>query len=158
MPMTYENIDPAAEQAKLASSTGYGDTSGVTDGDALAAEQAACVLELRHAFLTEHATSVLPNGADPDAVAMQRSADALVAAKDEARATSDRIAAINTTDVSGVMQPVLDANRHKAEHDFVTAEWNMANYPGLTQSQTDQLQNQCDRAEREASVIDNWGS
>lgn len=156
MPMTYNHIDPAAEQEKLVSATGYGDTSTVTDADARAAEQGACVLELRHAFLTDHATSILPNGADPDAAAMQRSADALVAAKDEARATADRIAGINTTDVSAVMQPILDANRHKAEHDFVNAEWQMNNVPGLTQDQQDALQLQCDRAEREAGVIDGW--
>lgn len=158
MPMQYNNIDPVEEAKRLVAATGHGDTSTITDDDALRAEAGACVLELRHAFLMEHATSAQPNGADPDANAMQRAADALVEGRDEARAAADRIAAVNTTDVSGVMQPILDSNRMKAEHDFLTAEWQINNVPGLTQAQQDDLQLKCDRAEREASVIDNWGS
>lgn len=157
MPMTYTHIDPATEQKKLVAATGYGDTSEITDADAIAAERTACLLELRHAFLVEHATSVLPN-ADPEAASMQQSADALAVASDEARATADRLIAVNTTDVSEVMQPILDVNRHKAEQDFVTAEWSMGNVPGLTQEEQDALQVQCDRAEREAAVIDGWGA
>jgi hypothetical protein len=155
MPMVYNHIDPAEREKALVSSSGYGDTSLLTDDDALSACLDVCVLQLRHAFYNEHATSAVPNP-DPVADAFAGQRDAIAPVLAEAEATRDRIVAETGTDVSGVMPPILEVNRQKAEQDYFDAEWTMNNTPGLTQEQIDALQAQCDRAEREASVIDNW--
>lgn len=153
--MDYNHIDPAARERALVAATGYGDTAQLTDDDASAAELTVCVLKLRHAFFDAHATSAVPNP-DPDAALMAVQRDAIAEVVTEAEATRDRIIAETGTDVSDVMPPVLEANRQKAEQDFFDAEWAMTNVPGQPQDQLDALQVSCDRAEREAAVIDGW--
>ena len=156
MPMTYENIDPAAVTTDASATSGFGDPADINDEDVVAAEADACNLAIEHAIFTAHATSVLPNGADPDAVAMQQQADAMVGVRDEARVRADRLAAAKGTDVSGVLQPMLRGHRGQAETQYARSEWTMVNGVGLTQAQQDELQLTCDRAERIAAVVDGW--
>ena len=155
MPMDYLHIDPSAREAAQVKATGLGDTSLLTEADAIAAERQVCLLKLKQAFFNEHATSATPNP-DPNAGQMGEQAARLAPTIAAAEATRDRIVAATETDVSGVMRPILDANRAQAEADYHDAEWSMANVPDLAASQTSILQVQCDRAEREAGVIDEW--
>lgn len=156
MGMTYLNIDPVSVVTGASASSGFGDPADLTDEDAISAEADACNLEVEHAIMIEHATSVLPNGADPDAAPMQADADAGLAQRDEARATADRISTAIGTDVSGVMQPILNGHRARAEEQYARAEWLASNSVGLTQSEMDAFQLECDRAERVAAVVDGW--
>jgi len=153
--MDYNHIDPAEREKSLVANTGYGDTAVLGDADALVAEQSVCVLKLRQAFFNQHATSAVPNP-DPAAAAFAQQRDALDAAIVEAEGVRDRIVAETGTDVSAVMQPILDANRRNAETVHFDAEWSMNNIPGMSQAQQDDLQVCCDRADREVAVIDGW--
>ena len=158
MPMTYDHIDPAEREIMRVKATGLGDTSLLDDQDALVSEQQLVVLQLRRAISNEHATSALPNGADPEATEHASQVGLLDQAVANALAIRDRIVAVTSTDVSDVAQPILDANRAQAEANYSDAEWALANTPGLTQERQDALQLRCDRAEREAAVIDGWGA
>jgi len=156
MGMTYSYLNPAERAVALTKATGLGDASLLDDNDAFSAERSVKLLELKQAFYNEHATSVLPNGVDPDAALMAEQRDARDGPITQAKVIRDRIVSITLTDVSVVMQPLLDTNRAKAETDYHDAEWMLLNTPGLPQQQQDALQLICDRAEREVFVIDNW--
>jgi hypothetical protein len=153
--MDYNHIDTEARERALIANTGYGDTAQLTDADARAAEHQVCVLKLREAFLNAHATDPTPNP-DPNAAQMAAQAAALAAAVTDAEAYRDRVLTATGADVADVMAPILEANRQKAEQDFFDAEWAMTNVPDQPQDQLDALQVTCDRAEREAAVIDGW--
>jgi hypothetical protein len=155
--MIYTQTDPAELEAAKVKATGFGDTSLLVDADALAAERQVLLLKLKRAFCNEHATAATPNP-DPEAVALAHQVTLLDGAIADAEAKRDRIVAATGTDVSGVVQPILDANRAQAESDYHDAEWSMVNVPELTPAQTNILQVKCDRAEREAAVIDGWGT
>jgi len=156
MAINYEKIDTDARGKALVAATGHGDTDSLTEANARAAEQAVCVLKLREAFFNEHATSVNPNGADPSASTFASQRDALATSIAEAEAARDRIVAATGADVSGVMAPILAANRTKAEQDHFDADWKAVNVPGLSQAELDECQLICDRAEREVAVIEGW--
>jgi len=156
MPMTYTQIDPAEVEAETSAATGFGNPADVAVNDAIGAEADACTLEIERAIFVAHATSVLPNGADPDAGAWQQKADDGVPVVAEARERADRLAVAVGIDVSGVRQRILDGHRERAEREYAAAEWTASNATGLSQPELDALQLICDRAEREAAVIDGW--
>jgi len=151
--MDYQHINAAEAAEKLTRQTGYGDTGILVDSDATAAEVSYCGMCLRIGMLEAHGAS-----ADPDAVALARHATALQNTKAELLAVRDRMVTATGADVSAVMPEVLALNRAKCEQDYFDADWALTNIADLTADQTADLTLQRDRAEREAAVIDTWGS